>query len=87
LTKRDKRESAIRRKPKGVRFNDLDAVLRDAGFLRTQESGSHAVYRHSQYPIRATVVVPHAGEQFVKAYQVEQALAAIDAARAKEGTA
>jgi predicted RNA binding protein YcfA (HicA-like mRNA interferase family) len=87
LTKRGKRESAIRRNPKGVRFDDLDSVLRDTGFVRGQAGGSHVAYRHSRYAIRVTVVMPHTGERFVKAYQVEQALAAIDAARAREGTA
>ena len=87
MTKRDKRETAIRRNTKNVRFDDLDLVLRAAQFTPRKESrggSSHVTYSHPLMTEILTVVMPHGGATHVKKYQVKHALAAIDAVRAKE---
>jgi len=87
MTKRDKREIAIRRNTKNVRFDDLDLVLRDAGFAPRKEargSSSHISYTHPLIADILTVVMPHGGATHVKEYQVKNALAALDAVRMKE---
>jgi len=87
MTKRDKREMAIRRNTKSVRFDDLDLVLRAAEFTPRKESrggSSHVTYTHPLMTEILTVVIPHGGATYVKEYQVKHALAAIDAGRTKE---
>lgn len=81
MTKSDKREQTIRRNPNNVRFDDLDAVLRDNGFARVEGAGSHVKYRHPKF--RGIVTVsPHGAT--VKPYQVKEAIGAINAVRAEE---
>jgi predicted RNA binding protein YcfA (HicA-like mRNA interferase family) len=83
MTKRDKREQAIRRSPNSVRFNDLDALLQESGFIRIEGAGSHIKYRHPLF--RGIVTVsPHGAT--IKPYQVKQAIAALDAIQAEEDT-
>ncbi len=86
MTKRDKRETAIRRNARSVRFDDLDLVLRAAEFTPRKESrgSSHVTYTHPLMVEILTVVMPHGGATHVREYQVKHALAAIDAVRAKE---
>lgn len=87
MTKRDKREQTIRRNTKDVRFDDLDLVLRGAGFAPRKESrggSSHVTYVHPLIAEIVTVVMPHVGATHIKEHQVKDALAAIDAVRAKE---
>lgn len=87
MAKRDKREATIRRNTKNVRFDDLDRVLRDAGFAPRKDSrggSSHVTYTHPLIAAIVTVVIPHGGTAHVKEYQVVNALAAIDESRVKE---
>ena len=87
MAKRDKRETAIRRNIKSVRFDDLDLVLRAVEFTPRKESrggSSHVTYTHPLMVEILTIVMPHGGTTHVREYQVKQALAAIDAVRAKE---
>ena len=44
MAKRDKRIAAMRRNPRNVRPDDLDVVLRTAGFTMRQQGTSHKVY-------------------------------------------
>lgn len=84
MAKRDKREVAIRRNPKTVRFADLDAVMRACGF-EGDEDDAHVVYKHPRFAELATnVPKPHGGEKHVKTVYVRKAIAAIDAAVARE---
>jgi predicted RNA binding protein YcfA (HicA-like mRNA interferase family) len=81
MTKREKREIAMRSNPKNVSFEDLDLVLSDNGFTSMRPSGgsSHVTYSHPRLPDILTIPIrkPH-----VKRPYVEQAIKAIDAARA-----
>lgn len=81
MAKRDKREQAIRRNPKQVRYDDLHALLTDYGFDRIRGAGSHVQYRHPRFLGRVTLS-PHGA--FVSVYQVRQALDAIDTVSAIE---
>jgi len=84
MTKRQKREQAIRRNPRQVRFDDLNTLLTDEGFNATKAS-SHVTYRHPHYcDLLVTVVEPHGGITQVNRIYVNDALAAIDEARRRK---
>lgn len=81
MAKRDKWEQMIRSNLNQVRFDDLDTVLQNNDFTRVEGAGSHIKYRHPLFPGIVTVS-PHGAT--VKAYQVKQAIEAIDTVRATE---
>jgi predicted RNA binding protein YcfA (HicA-like mRNA interferase family) len=58
--------------PNSVRFADLEAVLRRAGFEGRQQGTSHIVFRHAG--LRISIVRPHGDENFVKPAYVREAL-------------
>lgn len=76
MTKSEKRERAVRQNPNNVRFEDLDVLLRDYGFVLRNRGTSHHIYSHPL--ISSHVNVPLHGST-VKPIYVKQALAAIDA--------
>ncbi len=80
MTKREKREAAIRSNPKQVRFADLDTVLVSYDFeVRQARSGtSHYIYIHEDYLGELTIPLPHGGNTHVLVIYVKRALAAID---------
>lgn len=83
MTKRDRQEVTIRNNMRQVRFDDLDTLLRRYQF-DGDRSRAHVVYRHSRYPdIAVNVAKPHGGTKHVLPIYVEQALAAIDMAKAR----
>lgn len=47
MTKSEKRERAVRQNPSNVRFDDLDLLLRDYGFVLRNRGTSHHIYSHS----------------------------------------
>jgi hypothetical protein len=51
MAKRDKRIAALRRNPKNVRPEELDQVLRAAGFVARQESTSHRRYTNGPHSL------------------------------------
>ena len=57
----------IRRNPRAVRFDELDRVLRRAGFSRSQPSGgsSHYVYRKEAHKLTVPYRQPHVLEAYV----------------------
>lgn len=83
MTKRDKRELAIRRNTRQVRFDDLHIVMTDNGFVGDRNR-PHVVYHHAKHAdVQVNVAKPHGGTTHVKPFYVEQALAAIDEAKAR----
>lgn len=81
MTKRQKREQAIRNNPRQVRFDDLDTVMTGDDFGDTT-SGSHVTYEHKRYSdLRTTVVIPHGNQTHVLPVYVENALKVLDEAR------
>ncbi len=80
MAKRDQRLEKLRRNPKNVRKDELDAALHDFGFTPDFASGSHVTYRH---PSGAKVTVAAHGAH-VPAYIVKQALKAIDSLAAED---
>jgi len=84
MTKREKREAAIRNNPKQVRFADLHALLKAADFDDGQpgRGGSHHTYSHPDHPDIVTVSMPHGDSTHVKRPYVLDALKAIDVVRA-----
>ncbi len=89
MTRRQKREDAMRRNPKQVRFEDLNALLNAEGFAATA-SGSHYNYEHSAHTDLDFVVVrPHGGQTHVLPIYVQRALNAVEGARRRniEGAA
>jgi hypothetical protein len=74
VTKRDKRILAMRRNPKNVRPDQLDAVMRAAGFEVRQEGTSHRVYSLGTHIIS----VPQRHPFLLRTY-VKEALTLIEA--------
>lgn len=56
----------VKQNPKAVRFNELDNILRKAGFIRSQPGGgsSHYIYRKG----RQKLVVPYRRPYILQAY-------------------
>ncbi|MCI0693133.1 type II toxin-antitoxin system HicA family toxin [candidate division KSB1 bacterium] len=79
MARKEKLLSRIQNNPHQVRFEDIDKVMRQAGFGE-RHSGSHYVYSHPQIPGVVTIVRPHGkgGTQFVAPIYIKKALAAID---------
>lgn len=75
MSKRDKRIEVMRRNPKQVTAEEMDATLRGLGFSCRSGKGDHRVYLHPnlEYPV---VVDPH--RPHLKRYTVLAALEAID---------
>lgn len=73
MAKRDKRIERIRRNPKNVRPDEMDGILRDAGFTAHQE-GSHKTYRRDGQKLTIPQRKP-----FLKAVYVRDALDLLDA--------
>ena len=76
MTRSEKREQRIRESPTNVRFDDLDLVLRDYGFVVRNRGTSHHIYSHPLIP--NSVNVPLHGAM-TKPIYIRQAIAAIDA--------
>jgi predicted RNA binding protein YcfA (HicA-like mRNA interferase family) len=79
MARREKLLNRIRNNPHQVRFEDIDKVMRQAGF-EERHSGSHYVYSHPQIEGVVTIVRPHGkgGTQFVAPIYVKKALASLD---------
>jgi predicted RNA binding protein YcfA (HicA-like mRNA interferase family) len=75
VTTRDKREAAMRRNPRAVRFADLQAVLEDHGFVGRKGKGDHWVFEH---PLLSYVVTVDPRRPHVLPVYVRNALRAID---------
>ena len=75
VTKRDKRIEAMRRNPKEVTADELDAALTGLGFRCRSGKGDHRVYMH---PDLSHPVVVDPNRPHLKRYVVMNALAAID---------
>jgi len=74
MTKRDKRIAALRRNPKNVRPEELDQVLRAAGFLARQEGTSHRRYTKES---RSLTIAQH--KPFLAVAAVKEVLDLLDA--------
>lgn len=88
MTKREKRLDAMRRNPKNMRPDDLDAVMRAAGCAVEHEGGSHKIYRHSgrqiSVPQRKLFLLPEYVKQAVAILDELETLAEIEADEEKE---
>jgi len=71
----------IRRNPKAVRFDELDAILMRLGFAKRQR-GRHATYSRSGRMM--TIPHPH-GQPFVLPIYVRHVLALLDDIEAEDG--
>jgi predicted RNA binding protein YcfA (HicA-like mRNA interferase family) len=78
MAKREKLLESIRNNVRGARFSDLQRLLNQFGFALQRISGSHHIYRH---PSGRMCNIQEEAGGMAKAYQVEQVLEAIDAAR------
>ncbi len=65
MTKADKRIQKMRRNPKNVRFDDVDAVLLALGFQKRQR-GSHAIYTLNRWRITIPTRKPFILSVYVK---------------------
>lgn len=69
MVKRDKQIERMRRNPRNVRPEDLDRVMKGAGFTARQRGSSHKVYTDGIRSISVPQHKPH-----LKPEYVEQAL-------------
>ncbi len=86
MTKFDSLEENIRNNPKNVSFSDLEKLLKRYGFEKKKSSGgSHFLFRYQS--IRLNIVFPHGkkGRKNVNQFYVNEALAAIDKIKNREG--
>lgn len=72
-----KRLEPIRNNPRGVRFDDLVALVLSVGFSAVRREGSHAIYQHAGHPAELLNLQTTKDGQ-AKSYEVEQVLAVID---------
>lgn len=70
----DKRLERIRRNPKAVRPEELEAALTAAGFVASQPGTSHCTYRRAD---GARITVPYRNPHLLDVY-VRQALRYLD---------
>jgi predicted RNA binding protein YcfA (HicA-like mRNA interferase family) len=75
MTQKDKLLQRVRNNPKGVRFEELDALLTQFGFERRQPKGgsSHYVYRHG-----ATMITVARHKPFIHSQAVKDVVEMID---------
>ncbi len=66
MTKRDKRLARMRRNPKNVRPDDLDAALVAVGFSVRQQGTSHRVYTYGSYQVIVPQRHPFLLQDYVK---------------------
>ncbi len=80
MSGKEKRMLRILNNPKDVRFQDLDLLLLEMGFMRKQSGGgsSHYIYSH---PNSDTLIVlaPHGNNSVLPEYQVKKANLSIKA--------
>ena len=60
-----------KRNPNGLRFADLETVLRQCGWTFDRQTGSHRIWYS---PRKHRISLPEAGDGKAKAYQVRQFL-------------
>ncbi len=73
MSKKEKALAKIRRNPKHVRFDDLEAILLALGFIKRQDGTSHAIFTLDKHIVNVPKRRP-----FVKPKYVELVLAALD---------
>lgn len=56
MSRREKRLAKLLQHPSGVRYESLDALLRDFGFELRSRKGSHCNYKHANSPRILTIV-------------------------------
>ncbi|MFP5520793.1 type II toxin-antitoxin system HicA family toxin [Peptococcus simiae] len=76
MSKKEKLLAGIRNNPKDVSFQDLDSLLRSAGFIRRQSSKGSSHYTYSHTRLVEILTVPKSKP--VKAYIVKEALRSYD---------
>ena len=78
MTKREKLRARARNNPKDVTFEEVQTLLRQAGWTFDHQSGSHQIW-YSPNPRRLPVQEGKNGK--AKGYQVEQFLEALEEER------
>ena len=73
MSKKEKALARIRQNPKHVRFEDLENILLNLGFIKRQSKGSHRTFTLGRHIIRIPVNKP-----FLKQIYVKLALRVLD---------
>jgi predicted RNA binding protein YcfA (HicA-like mRNA interferase family) len=79
MTQRDKRHERIVNNPANVHFEDIEPWLHDFGFRLERVAGSHHIFRHPATKAKLNFQPGRSGK--AKAYQVRQAIRAIESLR------
>ncbi|MCL4692371.1 MAG: type II toxin-antitoxin system HicA family toxin [Candidatus Hydrogenedentes bacterium] len=62
MTRREKLIAKMRSTPAGIRFSEVDALLRNEGFVLFNQRGSHCTYHRTDGRV-LTIVRPHGGRK------------------------
>jgi len=78
MTKKEKRLQSLFSNPKGMRFSDLDAILKDLGYemRQSRKGSSHYVYSHPEVE-KLVVLVSHGRNDILPGYQVNDAIQSV----------
>jgi len=84
MTKKEKAFKSIKRNPKGVKFAEVQTLLKDLGFRERQPKGgsSHYIYYHKSLD---RIVTLTRGGKTLPEYQVKDALRAIERLETRNG--
>lgn len=82
MAKREKLLEKARNNPKGLRFKELEQLVKSYGFYFDHQEGSHRIHKAEGWPKRLTLQPDKNGK--AKPYQVKQALTEIDAMLKKQ---
>ncbi len=73
MTRREKLIAKMRDSPGSIRFNEVDALLRNEGFVLFNQRGSHCAYHRTDGRV-LTVVKPHGGRKTCFASDIRRLL-------------
>lgn len=84
MSKKEKLLAGIKNNPRDVSFNDLDKLLRSAGFVRRQSRKGSSHYNYTHDLLDEILTVPK--EKPLKAYIVKQTLKSYDLVVQRQST-
>lgn len=78
MTRRDKLKRRMRASPGGIRFEEVEALLRAEGFVLFNQRGSHQT-SHRKDGVLLTIVRPHGGRKACHPADIRKLIKVIDA--------
>ena len=76
MARREKLINKMRNSPGGIRFPEVDALLRSEGFVLFNQRGSHRTYHRADGRV-LTIVKPHGGRKTCHPSDIRRLLRAL----------